>query len=64
MIKNNFNELMAQKKLKITRVSNDTGISRPTLTSLTRGESKGIQYVIISILLLVNFLIISPMNLQ
>ena len=44
MIKNNFNELMAQKKLKITRVSNDTGISRPTLTSLTRGESKGIQY--------------------
>ena len=44
MIKNNFNELMAQKKLKITRVFNDTGISRPTLTSLSRNEGKGIQY--------------------
>ena len=44
MIKNNFNELMAQKKLKITRVSNDTGISRPTLTTLTRDGGKGIQY--------------------
>ena len=44
MIKNNFNELMAQKKLKITRVFNDTGISRPTLTSLTKNEGKGIQY--------------------
>lgn len=44
MIKNNFNELVAQRKLKITRISNDTGISRPTLNSLTRDDGKGIQY--------------------
>lgn len=44
MIKNNFNELVAQRKLKITRVSNDTGISRPTLNALTRDDGKGIQY--------------------
>ena len=44
MIKNNFNELVAQRKLKITRISNDTGISRPTLNWLTRDDGKGIQY--------------------
>lgn len=44
MIKNNFNELVAQRKLKITRISNDTGISRPTLNTLTRDDGKGIQY--------------------
>ena len=44
MIKNNFNELVAQRKLKITRISNDTGISRPTLNALTRDDGKGIQY--------------------
>ena len=62
MIKNNFNELMAQKKLKITRVSNDTGISRPTLTSLTRGESKGIQYDTLNTLC--NYFNITPCELQ
>lgn len=44
MIKNNFDELVAQRKLKITRISNDTGISRPTLNSLSRDDGKGIQY--------------------
>ena len=44
MIKNNFDELVAQRKLKITRISNDTGLSRPTLNSLSRDDGKGIQY--------------------
>ena len=43
MIKNNFNTLMAERQLKITRVSNDTGISRTTLTSLSQEMSKGVQ---------------------
>lgn len=50
MIKNNFNELVAQRKLKITRISNDTGISRPTLNALTRDDGKGIQYDTLNIL--------------
>ena len=58
MIKNNFNELMAQKKLKITRVFNDTGISRPTLTSLSRNGGKGIQYDTLNILC--NYFNITP----
>lgn len=44
MIKNIFNELVAQRKLRITRISNDAGISRSTLNSLTRNDGKGIQY--------------------
>ncbi|WP_367249601.1 helix-turn-helix domain-containing protein [Gemella sp. 27098_8_149] len=39
-----FNELVAQRKLKITRISNNIGISRSTLNSLTRNDRKGIQY--------------------
>ena len=43
MIKNNFNTLMAERLLKITRVSNDTGISRTTLTALSQEMNKGVQ---------------------
>lgn len=43
MIKNNFNTLLAERQLKITRVSNDTGISRTTLTALRQEMSKGVQ---------------------
>jgi len=43
MIKNNFNLLMAERLLKITRISNDTGISRTTLTALSQETSKGVQ---------------------
>ena len=43
MIKNNFNTLMAERQLKITRVSNDTSISRTTLTALSQEMSKGVQ---------------------
>ena len=34
---------MAERQLKITRVSNDTGISRTTLTALSQEMSKGVQ---------------------
>lgn len=43
MIKNNFKTLMAERNFKITRVSNDTGISRTTLTALSQEMSKGVQ---------------------
>lgn len=44
MIKCNLSVILAEKNLKITRVSNDTGISRTTLTSLAYDYSKGIQF--------------------
>lgn len=43
MIKNNFNLLMAERQMKITRISNDTGISRTTLTALSQETNKGVQ---------------------
>ena len=43
MIRNNFNILMAERQLKITRVANDTRISRTTLTALSQEQSKGVQ---------------------
>ena len=49
MIKNNFNTLMAERQLKITRVSNDTGISRTTLTALSQEMSKGVQLALLFI---------------
>ena len=58
MIKNNFNELVAQRKLKITRISNDTGISRPTLNALTRDDGKGIQYDTLNVLC--NYFSVTP----
>ena len=44
MIKCNLSEIMGQKQLKIVKVSNDTGISRPTLTALYYNNGKGIQF--------------------
>lgn len=44
MLKSNLNVLLAERDLKITQVSNETGISRTTLTSLINGNSKGIQF--------------------
>lgn len=35
--------LLAERNLKISRVSNDTGLSRTTLTSLAQNSLKGIQ---------------------
>jgi len=44
MIKCNLSEIMGQKQLKIVKVSNDTKISRPTLTALYYNTGKGIQF--------------------
>ena len=44
MLKCNLAVLLAERNLKITKVSNDTGISRTTLTSLANNYSQGIQF--------------------
>ena len=40
----NLAVLLAQRRLTISKVSQDTGISRTTLTALTGGRAKGIQF--------------------
>ena len=40
----NLSVLLAQRRLTISRASQDTGISRTTLTSLASGAAKGIQF--------------------
>ena len=37
-------ELLAERRLKVSKVSIDTGISRPTLNNIFYGRSKGIQF--------------------
>lgn len=44
MMRCNLSILLAERNLKITKVSNDTGISRTTLTSLYYNYAKGIQF--------------------
>lgn len=44
MIRCNLSILLAEQKLKITKVSNDTGISRTTLTALANNYGQGIQF--------------------
>lgn len=44
MIKSNLSILLAERNLKITKISKDTGISRTTLTALYYNNAKGIQY--------------------
>ena len=44
MIISNLNVLLAERKLTISKVSKDTGISRTTLTSLCSNFAKGIQF--------------------
>ncbi|PLA80856.1 hypothetical protein CYR81_06920 [Enterococcus faecalis] len=43
MIRNNLSLLLTERNLKITRVANDTGISRTTLTALNQNDNKMIQ---------------------
>jgi len=47
-IVNHFSEILGQKRLKISTVSRETGITRPTLTSLYYGESKVVTFKILS----------------
>lgn len=58
MIKCNLPVLLAERGLKITKVSNDTGISRTTLTALNNNYSQGIQFDTLN--KLCNYLKISP----
>ena len=51
-------ELMAERNLKVTKVMEDTGLSRPTLNSLKYEKSKGIQLETINILC--NYLRVPP----
>ena len=44
MIRCNLAVLLAERNLKISKVSTDTGISRTTLTSLANNYSQGIQF--------------------
>lgn len=43
MIRNNLAIILAERQIKITKVSNDTGISRTTLTALVQNSSKMVQ---------------------
>jgi hypothetical protein len=61
MILCNLNVLLAKRQLKISRVYNDTGISRSTLTALASGEPKGIQFDTINTLC--KYLKITPSDL-
>lgn len=44
MLISNLSVLLAQRRLTITRVSQDTHISRTTLTALCGGSAKGVQF--------------------
>lgn len=44
MIKCNLAVLLAERNLRISKVSEDTGISRTTLTALSNNYSQGIQF--------------------
>ncbi|MBU7539329.1 helix-turn-helix transcriptional regulator [Levilactobacillus brevis] len=58
MITNKLSVLMAERKLKATRISSDTGIARSTLSGLTNESSKMIQFETINTLC--NYLRITP----
>lgn len=51
-------ELMAERNLKITQVSKDTGLSRPTLNNIKFDRIKAIQMNTVDILC--NYLRITP----
>lgn len=51
-------ELLAERNLKITQVSKDTGLSRPTLNNIKFNRNKAIQMETIDILC--NYFRITP----
>ena len=40
----NLSVLLAERRLTLTKVAQDTGLSRTTLTALTTRSAKGIQF--------------------
>ena len=61
MIRSNLAVLLAERNVKITRVSEVTGISRTTLTALNNNYGRGIQFDTINTLC--NYLKITPSEL-
>lgn len=61
MVRCNLSILLAERGLKITKVSKDTGISRTTLTALSSNSGQGIQFETINTLCM--YLKISPSQL-
>lgn len=50
MIDTNLSVLLAERKLNISKVAEETGVSRTTLTSLSKGYSGGIKFDTLNIL--------------
>ncbi|MFC0233946.1 helix-turn-helix domain-containing protein [Vagococcus entomophilus] len=50
MIRNRLSVLLAERKLKITQVANDTNLSRNTITSTAQNDGKMIQLETINVL--------------
>lgn len=50
MIENRLRVIAAERYLKITKISDDTGISRTTLTAMSNNTAKGITYATINTL--------------
>ena len=58
MIRCNLNTLLAERGLRISKVVNDTHVSRPTLTSIVQNNGKGIQFETLNTLC--NYLNVTP----
>lgn len=44
MIKNKLSRILGERRLKITQLSKETGISRTTLTAIYYDRSEGISF--------------------
>jgi len=52
VVQSNLAVLLAERRLKISKIAKDTGLSRTTLTALRSGTCKGIQFSTINTLCL------------
>ena len=50
IVNNSFSRLLGEKKLKISDVARETGISRTTLTALYYGKGEAISYKVLGTL--------------
>lgn len=48
MVVNKFAAVLGERKLKISKVSRETGISRSTLTNLYYGRGSSVSYEVLS----------------
>ncbi|MCW6667532.1 helix-turn-helix transcriptional regulator [Aerococcaceae bacterium NML190938] len=58
MIRCNLNTLLAERGLKMSKVINDTKVTRPTLTAIVQNNGKGIQFETLNTLC--NYLNVTP----